>query len=245
MALDAVTPDTPDLFHASDRVRATRLKGSEQRLVVSFTGVGRRKSKAQPEEFAGAAHMAGRNHVLFVADRLRSWYNAPGLFEEIIDLVESYKRTHKIADVMTLGEGMGGYGAILFARALSAQNSVSFSAQYSVDPKVVPEEGRWLEYRARITHFTRPPLETVLSEDCTYFAVHTHSDQDKPHWARFPRAAHMDHYLAGHSEASLTRKMASEGKLHGIVHCGILGRPVAFRRGLKEVFDTLRQVDKP
>ncbi|MEO0370921.1 MAG: hypothetical protein AAF231_05645 [Pseudomonadota bacterium] len=234
----------PDLFHASDRVRATALPGSEKRLVVSFTGVGRRKANKQPEEFVEASQMAGRNHVLFVADRLRSWYNAPGIFEEIVDLVQSYKRTHKITEVMTLGEGMGGYGAIHFARALGAQSSMSFSAQFSVDPKVVPEEERWMSYRDKISHFTRPSLGSVLSDDCTYYVVHSDSDRDKPHWSRFPVAEQVDHYLVDGGEHALSRKMAAADKLNAIVHCGILGRPVAFKRRLKEVFKNQRKLEQ-
>ncbi|MEM6589208.1 MAG: hypothetical protein AAF641_12235 [Pseudomonadota bacterium] len=239
-----MTSETPVLFHSSNAVRATSLAGSEKRLVVSFTGIGRRKSKQQPEEFVGAAQMAGRNHVLFVADRVRSWYNAPGMYEEIIDLVQSYKRTHNIEQVATLGEGMGGYGAILFARALGASNSMSFAAQYSADPKVVPEDDRWMEHRAKIPHFTRPPLEAVLSENCSYFAMHADGPHDKPHWSRFPRAAQFHHYLAGVGDHSLSRKLDGAGKLHAVVHGGILGRPVALRRTLKDVFKNLRQVEK-
>ena len=77
----------PALFYASDRVRATALKGSDHRLVVSFTGVGKPDTREQAEEFVNTSHMGGRNHVLFVADTLRSWYNTPGTYEEILDLV--------------------------------------------------------------------------------------------------------------------------------------------------------------
>ncbi|MEL7396373.1 MAG: hypothetical protein AAFN44_08380 [Pseudomonadota bacterium] len=234
----------PALFYASDRVRATALKGSEHRLVVSFTGVGKPDTREQTEEFVNTSHMGGRNHVLFVADTLRSWYNTPGTHEEILDLVESYKRTHRIKEVVTFGNSMGGYGAIIFAGALGATSCLSFSAQYSADPKTVPEEERWMEYRSKITHFTRPPMETTLNEDCTYFVVHGGGDREKPHWSRFPRANNFNHYLADQVGHALGKKMKAAGKIEAITHCAILARPVAFRRNLREVFTNLRRVEK-
>ncbi|MEL7013894.1 MAG: hypothetical protein AAFO72_11510 [Pseudomonadota bacterium] len=234
----------PALFHASGRVRATALNGSEQRLVVCFTGVGKPDTSEQSEEFVSTSHMGGRNHVLFVADTRRSWYNTPGTYEEILDLVESYRRTHKIKEVVTFGNSMGGYGAILFAGALGAKSCLSLSAQYSADPMVVPEEERWMEYRSKISHFTRPPIEATLVQDCTYFVVHGGGDREKPHWSRFPRADNFNHYLADQVGHGLGKKMKTAGKIEAITQCAILGRPVAFRRNLREVFKTLRRVEK-
>lgn len=234
----------PTLFYSSDRVRATSIPGSEPRLVVSFTGVGKPETREQSEEFVGTSHMGGRNHVLFVADTLRSWYNAPGVHEEILDLVESYKRTHKIEEVVTFGNSMGGYGAIMFAGALGAKSCLSFSAQYSADPKVVPEEERWMEYRGKIGHFTRPPMETTLSEDCIYFVVHGGGDREKPHWSRFPRGDNFNHYLADQVGHALGKKMKMAGQIEAITQYAILARPVAFRRALCTVFKNLRRVEK-
>ena len=234
----------PALFYASEQVRATAIKGSGHRLVVSFTGVGKPDTREQAEEFVNTSHMGGRNHVLFVADTLRSWYNAPGTYEEILDLVESYKRTHKIKEVVTFGNSMGGYGAIIFAGALGAKSCLSLSAQYSADPKIVPEEERWMEYRSKIAHFTRPPMETTLSEECIYFVVHGGSDREKPHWNRFPRAKNFKHYLADQVGHGLGKKMKMAGKIEVITHCAILARPVMFRRNLRQVFRHVRPAEK-
>jgi hypothetical protein len=242
--MNAATRMGPALFYSSDRVRATSLMGTEKRLVVSFTGVGKPHTREQTEEFVGTSRMGGRNHVLFVADTLRSWYNAPGIYEEILDLVESYRRTHKIEEVVTFGNSMGGYGAIIFAGALQAKSCLSFSAQYSADPKVVPEEERWMEYRNKITHFTRPPMQSTLSDDCLYFVVHGGGNRERPHWSRFPRAENFHHYLADNIGHALGKKMKAAGKINAIAQCAIVGRPVAFRRSLSEVFSDLRRVEK-
>ena len=107
-------------FHMSDRVKATCLAGREARLVVSFTGIGKPDAVGQDEEFVKFAGQQGRNHVLFVADTLRSWYNDPGIFEEIVDLVARYSAKHAIAETVCFGNSMGGHGAVVFAGALGA-----------------------------------------------------------------------------------------------------------------------------
>ncbi|MEL7255667.1 MAG: hypothetical protein AAFZ04_14335 [Pseudomonadota bacterium] len=233
---------TPQPFHSSNRVRATSLAGASPRLVVSFTGIGKADRKEQVEEFVAGSSMNGENHVLFVADTLRSWYNEPGMYEEILDLVETYKRAHRIEEVVTFGNSMGGYGAMIFAGDLGATSCLSLSAQYSADPDVVPEEARWMEYRERIQEFTRPPMEETLSEDCTYFVVHGGSRLEQPHWSRFPQAPNMQHYLADRVGHALGKKMKQAGKIRAVTKYAILARPVAFRRTLNEVFERLTQV---
>lgn len=237
-------PARPALFHASARVRVTALRGSGPRLVVCFSGPGDPDRAHQSEEFEEICAMEARNHVLFVSDTQRSWFNAPGIYEEILDLVESYRRMHQIDEVVTLGESMGGYGAIVFADPFGARTCVALSPQYSADPAVVPEEDRWREERSRIALFTRPPLEATLSATCQYFVMHGAVERERPHWGRFPRAENFNHYLTGHSEGALSEKMRAAGKLHAILTCAMQGRPVAFRRALHEMFNTLRRVEK-
>ncbi len=242
--MNAMTRMGPALFYSSDRVRATALFGTEPRLVVSFTGIGKPETRQQQEEFVATSRMDGRNHVLFIADTLRSWYNTPGIYEEILDVVESYRRAHRIEEVVTFGNSMGGYGAIIFAGALGATSCLALSAQYSADPKVVPEEKRWMDYRGKITHFTRPPMKETLSDDCTYFAVHGGSNLEKPHWARFPRADNFHHYLADNVGHAVGKKLKQSGTIKSITQYAIVVRPVAFRRALSEVFSDLRRVEK-
>lgn len=234
---------TPQPFHSSQRVRATSLQGTTPRLVVSFTGIGKANKAEQTEEFVATSHMGGQNHVLFIADTLRSWYNDPGIYEEILDVVERYKREHAIENVVTFGNSMGGYGAVIFAKDLDANSCLALSAQYSPDPSVVPEEQRWQEYRDRISTFTRPPIDETVSPDCLYFVVHGGSRLERPHWSRFPKAGNMHHYLADRVGHALGKKMKQSGQIKTIAKCAIMARPVGFRRALAGVFSSLTRVE--
>ncbi|MCK0094484.1 hypothetical protein MWU60_02780 [Yoonia sp. F2084L] len=232
----------PQPFHTSDRVKATFLTGEDPRLVVSFTGIGKPETRAQDEEFVGYGTQGGRNHVLFVADTLRSWYNDPGIFDEIVAVVERYRAAHGIAETVTFGNSMGGHGAVLFAKALGATCCFSISAQYSADPAVVPEETRWQEYRDKIASFTTPPLADAITPECLYFILHGGGDLERPHWSRFPKGPNIHHYLVAKAGHAVGRRLKS-GKLMGVAtRYAIAGRPRAFREALQEPLDLHRPV---
>lgn len=222
----------PRPWHLSGRLRITSLEGSDPRLVVSFAGVGKPGDPQQVEEFVASGRQGGRNHVLFVADTLRSWYNDPGIRDEIIAAVDAYRREHGIERTVTFGNSMGGYGAVLMAGALGAVGCLALSAQYSADPAVVPEETRWREYRDRIARFTCPPLEDVLSPDCTYFVLHGGGRLERPHWSRFPRSINIHHYLVGRAGHGVGRRLKAAGAMEQVTSHAIDLRPVAFRRTL-------------
>lgn len=235
------TRPLPVSCHVSDRVKATALSGVTPQLVVAFTGIGKSDARCQTEEFIASSSQNGRNHVLFVADTLRSWYNEPGLHEEILAVVEDYRRRHRIERIATFGNSMGGYGAILFAGAIGARSCLSISPQYSADPARVPEERRWREYRDHIKRFTRPPLETVLSPECRYFVLHGGGAVEKPHWSRFPRAPFMHHYLIGSAGHGVGRRLKAAGIINTIARQAIAGRPVALRRTLRAAFPDVKR----
>lgn len=214
---------------------ATFLVGRTSQLVVSFTGVGKSRARRQAEEFVASSRQDGRNHVLFIADTLRSWYNDPGIYEEILEVIDRYRQEHRIERVATFGNSMGGYGAVLFAGALGAQSCLAISAQVSADPTVVPEERRWRGYRDRITVFTCPPLEKVLRPDCRYFVLHGGGKTEKSHWSRFPRAPYLHHYLVGHAGHGVGRRLKAARIMERVSDLAIAGRPVAFRRALVEL----------
>jgi len=228
-----VPPPAPLPFYTSDRVKATYLTGQEPRLVVSFTGIGKPETRAQDEEFVGYGTQAGRNHVLFVADTLRSWYNDPGIFDEIVEIVNRYRVAHQITETVTFGNSMGGHGAILFAGALGAKSCLSISAQYSADPAIVPEEARWHEYRRKITAFTTPPLADTVVPGCQYFILHGGGDLERPHWSRFPKGENIHHYLVAKAGHAVGRRLKTGNLMGAATRFAIAGRPRAFREALQ------------
>lgn len=227
----------PQPFYASHRVKATSLTGVEPRLVVSFTGIGKPETQQQDEEFVGYGSQGGRNHVLFVADTLRSWYNDPGIFDEIVDVVDRYRTAHQITETITFGNSMGGHGAVLFAKALGARCCFSISGQYAADPAVVPEETRWMNYREKISAFTTPPLEQVMTTECLYFILHGGGELERPHWSRFPKGPSVRHYLVAKAGHAVGRRLKTGNLMQVATRFAIAGRPRAFREALQEPLD--------
>lgn len=234
----------PRVIHGSNRVRVSALAGHGARLVVAFTGIGKPGDRQQTEEFVATSHQGGQNHVLFVADTLRSWYNDPGIGDEIVAAIDAYRRAHTIAETVTFGNSMGGYGAVLFAAALGAKSCLAISAQVSADPAVVPEERRWREYRDRIARFTCPPLADALSPECTYFVLHGGGRSERPHWSRFPQRPNLHHYLVGRAGHGVGRRLKAAGLIGPVTHSAIAARPEAFRRALARL-DGVRRRPAP
>ena len=59
--------------------------------------------------------------------------------------------------VFTLGNSMGGSGAIIFASALdNCKRAISFCPQSSVHPDIAAFEDRWTDYRRAIVDWTVP-----------------------------------------------------------------------------------------
>lgn len=228
---------SPQSFYMSQRVKATSLSGREPRLIVSFTGIGKPDSKVQDEEFVRYGSQGGRNHVLFVADTLRSWYNDPGIIGEIVNVVNRYRISHTINETITFGNSMGGNGAVLFSSTLGAKCCFSISGQYSVDPTVVPEETRWANYRNKISSFSAPPLEKAISTRCEYFILHGGNNLERPHWSRFPKGPNIHHHLVANAGHAVGRRLKTGKLMRKATKYAIEGRPRAFRKALQEPLD--------
>jgi pimeloyl-ACP methyl ester carboxylesterase len=120
------------------------------RAVVSFTGIGHGLGGVQKEEF-GRSLKGVADRVYFVIDKKRSWYN--GTHEEIERVMR--RELAGFEEVVTLGNSMGGFGALYFAgRFGRCRAAVAFSPQFSLKPGVVSgRDRRWKEYREGITEW--------------------------------------------------------------------------------------------
>lgn len=84
-------------------------------------------------------------------------------------------------EVIAYGSSMGGYAAIYFSAALNARTCIALSPQYSIDPRIVPFEGRWLEDAKRIS-FTHAELANMVKQSqTTYYVLYDPATQDKQH----------------------------------------------------------------
>lgn len=144
--------------------------GKVRRLVVAFTGIGHGFGGIQQEEFVGTASGGGENHAVFVTDRRRSWFSRPGMFERIVQTIQTLARYHGTDDIVTIGNSMGGFGALIFADALRARVAIAFVPQASMDPAVV-HEPRWSAHREQIDAANHRTVSRSEDSTCLRFVI--------------------------------------------------------------------------
>lgn len=174
MTSDQTPPPTAkaplQLVHEDAGLRVQYLPGTTASLVVAFSGIGHGFGGLQTQEFVGTASDQGRNHVLFVADRQRSWYTTDGLIDTLVNVVGQTAADIGVATCKTIGNSMGGYGAVRFSRDFPVSAVAAFSPQFSMSKAVVPED-RWDQYLPAINFAAHPPLSECLAERTQYYLI--------------------------------------------------------------------------
>ncbi|HEX3984329.1 MAG TPA: hypothetical protein VHX12_11590 [Acidisoma sp.] len=129
------------------------LPGAPQsdRAVIAFAGVQTRLGGIDLKEFSNS--LAGgrqkQRHIAFVRESPARWYNT-------IDLsaLAAFAAAQRERHIVTLGNSMGGFAAILFSLILpGVRGSISFCPQFSVHPDEVPFERRWNEYVSAVAEW--------------------------------------------------------------------------------------------
>ncbi len=147
------------------------LPGRSTRLVLVFISI--RPGALNPDvlEFRGVASDQGRNHVLFINDRERSWYSAPGQRDRIAGIVSRFVASHGISETWAIGNSMGGYGAILFSDRLGISQVVAFVPQLLMTSEVLSLPN-WADYLAPIRDGVEPDLVPIIAAaDCRFHIV--------------------------------------------------------------------------
>lgn len=233
------------LVHEDDGLRITRTDGESARLVVSFAGIGAAGSPLQPEEFIMTATDGGRHPALYVMDKRRSWMNAPGLLERIVETIEAEAARVGAKEVSAIGNSMGGFMAMLTAYFTPIANVLAFSPQYAVDPTVNPDEWRWTEHTNKIEAYLHPTLEGRLTDRTRYTVLHGGHKREAPQLAGFPRHPAITHFIhprIAHGAARFVKKTNVQHPLAQAVFSGrrrqvrILMKSIGFRpRGPAQV----------
>jgi pimeloyl-ACP methyl ester carboxylesterase len=204
----------------NDRLRIAFTPGTTGTLVVSFTGVGLGMGGIQREEF-GRSLGSGDHAVAYVIDKTRSWYNQTS--EEIVGVLSPVCRD--FANVVTLGNSMGGFGALYFSGILpNIRHAIAFTPQYSVSPD--SPETRWQEWRAAVTDWRIPHALVTLSDAAPCLVVFGTGDPGDV-WHRRKISTHFapPHELitipnGGHNPAA---HLSAKGLLAPFIQAAIAG----------------------
>jgi alpha-beta hydrolase superfamily lysophospholipase len=156
------------------------MKSKSSKVIVSFTGIGHGMFAEPKEEFKKTLEKFPDYDSLFVVDKTRSWFNNVNT-NEIINSINHYKT------VITLGNSMGGFNAIMFASIYPVDTVIAFVPQYSILSDIVPWENRWEKHRKHLNKLQNCKYPKLIFNDTTnYYILHGTNDLDNKHIDMIP-----------------------------------------------------------
>jgi len=191
-------------------------KDGAKRLMVYFADFDRSfggLTRVQLRQIATAADA----DLLLVVDRTATWYNKPGLYKRIRELLAKAFSDGGYQDVTFIGAGMGGFGAMLFAKDFTGAACLVFSPHASIDPEVVPEETRWPEQRAAIGPLRFKKIGPHLNAENTYFVLHSDDATDAPHAKLIPIRKKLSHFLVSDADKGVIAALGKSGVLRKLI----------------------------
>ncbi len=222
-----------NLIRDTERLRVWEHRGASDRLVLCFSGIGDDPEMLPGYQFASVASGRGADTVLFIADPVRSWLNAPGLIEEIVELVEEHAARIGARRICSLGTSMGGFCACVIAGFTRVDTAVAMSPQYSVSPDVVPDEHRWMNYRERIADFRIRSVAEHLSAATSYYAFFGRHGREAPQRDRFPGGENIQMFVLPHTHHNVAQKLKRTGILAEVVQAAFDQRKWRVKRLVK------------
>jgi len=134
------------------RIACRRGGADTDPAVVAFAGIQGAFGGIPVEEFASSLGNIGSPHeAWFVIDKTRGWYNRTSTNIEAL-LGDRLAGRH----VVTLGNSMGGFGALYFGDRFRAAAVLAICPQYAIDPALVPFETRWQDCVAALPAIRHP-----------------------------------------------------------------------------------------
>lgn len=192
------------------------LPGPGDTLVIAFSSIGHDPTRPPSPEFVAAATAGGRP-ALFVTDGLRSWTHAPGFAMALERAVGALQARQPIRRIITLGQSMGGFAALVAAELLTVDAVLAFGPQSRLDD---PDDKRWSDWLARLALQRPAPPVPMGPWLCLFHGLL----DDAAQAARFPVQRGLDHFLfANQGHSGLTAHLKARGLLQGLVDAASMG----------------------
>ncbi|WP_323718695.1 alpha/beta fold hydrolase [Paracoccus aminovorans] len=152
-------------IYEDDLLKVSFSSGTSDKAVVSFSGIGLKIGGMQQEEFR--ASIPGDFNIYFCIEKSRSWFNDS--FTKLVELLGAEITQRGFTQVTTLGNSMGGFGALLFARYLpNCRRSLAFVPQTSIRSNIAGFEKRYLHFAERVLNWAVPDVIDHLEEGVEY-----------------------------------------------------------------------------
>lgn len=157
--------------------------------------------------------------MVFVIDKGRKWYN-DGISDLIVGTVNSLlSQMRGVDSVVTLGNSMGGFGAVVFAKRLqNCSGAIAFCPQSSVHPEIVSFERRWAGWQDKISSWTYPDAVTEISPHIRYHLFFGQDDaNDCRHAERFSGIPNVFINFVPSCGHNVARELKDTGSLSSII----------------------------
>jgi hypothetical protein len=169
--------------------RAKVIPGNNQSAIISIAGVGRpeadtERSVAMAFEWERTLRRLQRqDHIIFIQDTGRSWFNAPNGWVDLIGFINDYLKNNLVSTKVAIGLSMGGAGAIILDRHIRFDKVVALSPQALIACNLCPWDDRFTEFRGRIERFKFPDTARMIRVDGNYDFLFSYDDPTDMHHA--------------------------------------------------------------
>lgn len=220
-----------DIVYRDDDLTLRWMPGRSRRLVVVFNGIRDAFGGTSADEFAQSASVRGEYNVLFVTDRRVSWFSVPGLWRRLVRLIRSLRTSEGIAEIVTLGNSMGGYAALLLPRDLRVRRAVAFAPQVTMDPAVL-RDARWPDVKARWGVLPVRSVAATVPETRTQYYVTAGADcpEDMAHLALLPDLPRVHRFVLPRGRHNPAGGLKRAGLLPEVVAALVQGRKARVER---------------
>lgn len=164
--------------------------GDCPKAVVAFGGVSYGLGGIEITEFSKSLSNI-KNYgkscsIAYIIDKKRQWYNGY-IKDKIVDNVNYLINKFEASDTVTLGNSMGGFGAIVFAQFFAeCRKAIAFCPQSTINKNIAPFENRWEVYTSAIESWVFPDATKEISNNVVYNLYFGDEDKnDKNHQNRF------------------------------------------------------------
>lgn len=177
-SLSETALDADELFRSDDVVVRRVPAGPSDRWVVTFDHYAIGPGFDRPG--FGEAYLRSEGiSAIHVMGRAEDWYQYPDMAAALATVRAATTGAER---VVTYGSSMGAYAALRFADAVGATDVLALSPQYSIDPKVAPQELRWTQDAKRIQW--RPELGGPMSCSARPIIIFDPTGPDRWHGER-------------------------------------------------------------
>lgn len=209
-------------LYEDDGLRVRWRPGRGDVLAVACAGIGRDLTGAPPDEMVRIASGDGTRPAAFVVDKRRSWFHGAGVLARAAEAVAELAGRIGAREIVTMGNSMGGFGAMALSRALPVSRCLALVPQFSIDPRVLADK-RWRDLAAAIDAHRLGTAADLIGARSRYVIVHGTQAADMAHVRRFPLGPGVMHWIVPGAQHDLSAHLRREGALAPLADALVAG----------------------